>query len=215
MSAINNFLSKVKGLFYKEEIRLLILGCSGVGKTALLFRWKLGQFIPTATTIGFNVEEIVYKNIKYRCVDVGGGCKIRDLWPTYFTTLQTNAVIFIVDSTHLEPEEVRHRIAQLLRPDCCGGEGGYLLILCNKQDLPGALTPIEIAHELGLNPNGTEKYRFQPAVATTLQGLLAGVDWLTDSIKGANLITSVDHSPSLHSQPTTTTIQAITCPVIY
>ena len=45
---------------------------------------KLGENISTIPTIGFNVEEIVFENLKMTFWDVGGQEKIRALWRHYY-----------------------------------------------------------------------------------------------------------------------------------
>lgn len=51
---------------------MLILGLANAGKTTLLYQLRLGQVIQTQPTIGSNVEEISYKNIKLQGWDLGG-----------------------------------------------------------------------------------------------------------------------------------------------
>ena len=41
-----------------------MLGLDAAGKTTVLYRLRLGQNVKTIPTIGFNVEEVEYKNIK-------------------------------------------------------------------------------------------------------------------------------------------------------
>ena len=38
-----------------------MLGLNGAGKTSILYRIKLGEFIEVVQTIGFNLEKINYK----------------------------------------------------------------------------------------------------------------------------------------------------------
>ena len=54
------------------------------------------QVIPTTPTIGFNVETVQYKNIKFQVWDLGGQSSIRPYWRCYFPN--TNAIIYVVDS---------------------------------------------------------------------------------------------------------------------
>lgn len=39
----------------------------------------------TIPTVGFNVETVTYKNVKFNVWDVGGQDKIRPLWRHYFS----------------------------------------------------------------------------------------------------------------------------------
>ena len=55
------------------------------------------SFIQTIPTIGFNVETVEYKNLKFTIWDVGGQPKLRPLWKHYY--LNTQAVIYVIDSS--------------------------------------------------------------------------------------------------------------------
>ena len=48
-----------------------MLGLDSAGKTTALYQMKLGETISTIPTIGFNVEEVQYKNINFTVWDVG------------------------------------------------------------------------------------------------------------------------------------------------
>ena len=41
-------------------------------------------------TVGFNVETVTYKNVKFNVWDVGGQDKIRPLWRHYYTGTQVS-----------------------------------------------------------------------------------------------------------------------------
>lgn len=78
--------SKVMGrLFGAKEMRLLMLGLDAAGKTTILYKLKLGQDVTTIPTVGFNVESVTYKNVKFNVWDVGGQDKIRPLWRHYYS----------------------------------------------------------------------------------------------------------------------------------
>ncbi|CAI0548960.1 unnamed protein product [Linum tenue] len=61
--------------------------------------------------------------------------------------------------------------------------GVSLLILANKQDINGALTPDEIAKVLNLdNMDRTRHWKIVGCSAYTGDGLLEGFDWLVQDI---------------------------------
>ena len=70
--------------FGKKEMRLLMLGLDAAGKTTILYKLKLGEVVSSVPTIGFNVETLEYKKIKFTVWDVGGQDKIRLLWRHYY-----------------------------------------------------------------------------------------------------------------------------------
>ena len=48
------------------------IGSNAAGKTTILYKLKLGEVVSSVPTIGFNVETVEYKNIKFTVWDVGG-----------------------------------------------------------------------------------------------------------------------------------------------
>src|SRR3569833_64894 len=64
-------------------MRILMVGLDAAGKTTILYKLKLGEVVTTIPTIGFNVETVEYKNLKFTMWDVGGQDKLRPLWRHY------------------------------------------------------------------------------------------------------------------------------------
>jgi len=75
-----SFSKLLDGLLYKHEMRILMLGLDYAGKTTILYKLKIGEVVPTISTIGFNVETIEYKNISFTVWDIGGQDNIRAVW---------------------------------------------------------------------------------------------------------------------------------------
>uniref|UniRef100_A0A8C5L0S8 ADP-ribosylation factor-like protein 14 n=1 Tax=Jaculus jaculus TaxID=51337 RepID=A0A8C5L0S8_JACJA len=134
------FSSIFSSLVGTREMRILILGLAGAGKTTILYRLQVGEVVTTIPTIGFNVETVTYKNLKFQVWDLGGQTSIRPYWRC--------SVIYVVDSCDrgrigiskselvamLEEEELRKAI---------------LMVFANKQDMEQAMTPSETANALG------------------------------------------------------------------
>jgi ADP-ribosylation factor protein 6 len=95
---------------------------------------KLTRITPIPFTVGFNVETVTYKNVKFNVWDVGGQDKIRPLWRHYYTG--TQGLVFVVDSQDRErvdeAKQELHRILSDREMKEC-----LLLVFANKQDLPG------------------------------------------------------------------------------
>lgn len=51
-------------------------------------------------TIGFNVEEVNYKNLKFTIWDIGGQTVLRNMWHYYYEG--GDAVIYVLDSSDKE-----------------------------------------------------------------------------------------------------------------
>lgn len=72
------------------------IGLDGAGKTTILYRLQVGEVVTTIPTIGFNVEQVTYKNLKFQVWDLGGQTSIRPYWRCYYSN--TDAIIYVVDS---------------------------------------------------------------------------------------------------------------------
>merc|ERR1711862_939229 len=84
--------------------------------TTVLYKLKLGEVVTTVPTIGFNVENVEYKNISFTVWDIGGQDKIRKLWRYYYQG--TDGAIFIVDSSDRDRiEDAREELFRMLDDD--------------------------------------------------------------------------------------------------
>lgn len=122
----------------QQDVRILMVGLDAAGKTTILYKLKLGEQIVAIPTVGFNVEEVNYKNLNFTMWDVGGQKILRNLWRHYYNG--TNAVIFVVDSSDLEriDHEAKEELNHLMNADEL--QDAVYLIYANKQDMAGALT---------------------------------------------------------------------------
>ncbi|CAI9553085.1 unnamed protein product [Staurois parvus] len=144
-------------------MRILMLGLDAAGKTTILYKLKLGQSVTTIPTVGFNVETVTYKNVKFNVWDVGGQDKIRPLWRHYLYRHARQELHRIIND-----REMRDAI---------------ILIFANKQDLVDAMKPHEIQEKLGLTRIRDRNWYVQPSCANTGEGLYEGLMWLTSNYK--------------------------------
>merc|ERR1719454_1019553 len=151
----------------KTEMRILMVGLDAAGKTTILYKLKLGEAITTIPTIGFNVETVEYKNIRFTVWDIGGQDRIRRLWRHYYAG--THAVIFVVDSTDRDRiQDARDELAILLQDDEM--RDAVLLVFANKQDLPNAMDTSEVSKGLGLAELRSRRWYIQSTCAVTGKG---------------------------------------------
>merc|ERR1712224_1044221 len=117
------------------------------GKTTVLYKLKLGEVVTTIPTIGFNVETLEYKNIRFTVWDVGGQDKIRKLWRHYYQG--TQGLIFVIDSSDRDRiEDAREELTKMLADEEM--KDAVLLIFANKQDLPNAMNTHEVSEKLSM-----------------------------------------------------------------
>eukprot|EP01006_Ploeotia_vitrea_P021082 TRINITY_DN53414_c0_g1_i1.p1 TRINITY_DN53414_c0_g1~~TRINITY_DN53414_c0_g1_i1.p1 ORF type:complete len:197 (+),score=27.23 TRINITY_DN53414_c0_g1_i1:74-664(+) len=169
----------MKKLFSKRDIRILQVGLDAAGKTTILYKMKLGEIVTTIPTIGFNVETVEYKNLKFTVWDVSGRCGLRPLWRHYYQN--TSAIIFVVDSNDKERvKESAYELKRMLQDDEL--QEAVVLVLANKQDLPGAMSLGEVTDKLDLHSLGDRKWFIQGTCATSGEGLFEGLDWLSTAL---------------------------------
>jgi len=170
----------LSGLFSRREMRILMVGLDAAGKTTILYKLKLGEIVTTIPTIGFNVENVEYKNIAFTVWDVGGQDKIRPLWRHYYQN--TQGIIFVIDSNDRERiSEAREELQRMLNEDEL--RDALLLIFANKQDLPNAMNASEITDKLGLQSLRQRTWYIQSTCATSGDGLYEGLEWLSTNLK--------------------------------
>ena len=176
---MGNLISRIFGdYFEKKDVRILMLGLDAAGKTTILFKLKLGEVVHTIPTIGFNVETVEFKKLKFNVWDVGGQDKIRPMWKHYYQNVQ--GLIFVVDCTDTErvskaQEELRKMLEEEELKNAC------LLVFCNKSDMPG-MAAKDMTEKLQLQNIKDRPWNCQSSSGLTGQGLPEGLNWLHDQL---------------------------------
>jgi len=131
-------------------------------------------------TIGFNVETVKIGKSNMLVWDIGGQEKIRGLWRHYYQN--TDALVYVVDAADTERvEEAAEEMKRVLDDDLMRDVA--ILVYANKQDLPNALTPAQIAKGLKLDTERKRLWHVQGSNAVKGDGLFEGMSWLTDALK--------------------------------
>ncbi|KAG8076652.1 hypothetical protein GUJ93_ZPchr0006g45551 [Zizania palustris] len=126
--------------FSTKEMRVVMLGLDAAGKTTILYRLHMGEVLSTVPTVGFNVEKVQYKNVVFTVWDVGGQEKLRPLWKMYLSN--SDALIYVVDSLDRERiRDARQEFQTIIKDPLMANS--IILVLANKQDLRGAMSPDE------------------------------------------------------------------------
>ena len=101
--------------------------------------------ITTNPTVGSNVEEVTHRSVRFQVWDLGGQDKLRKVWSTYY--VGAHAVVLVIDSTDRERMHlVRDELAAITAHEEL--RSAILLVFANKQDLQGALSPMEISQQV-------------------------------------------------------------------
>lgn len=168
-----------------QSLHVVVIGLDSAGKTSLLYRLKLREFVHTIPTKGFNMEKVKVAVGSSRATslqvwDVGGQDKLRPLWKSY--TRRTDAMVFVVDSAEAERmEEAKVELHRITRTS--ENQGVPVLLLANKQDLAGALSVPEVEKALALHElSPSTLYHAQGCSALDGQGLQPGLEKLYEMI---------------------------------
>ena len=177
-----------KYAFEKDEFCILILGLEKAGKTTFLEQTRVEYCkgytgIPLdkiTPTVGLNCEKITVRRYRYLLWDLGGQEELQALWESYIP--ECHALVWLVDASDREsiaPSRVALQKV-LERPQLSSLP---LLILANKQDLPGAAPASEVAGQLLQNlPKLTGIHAALGISAISADGIPKGFDWLTRAI---------------------------------
>ncbi|KAK3017145.1 hypothetical protein RJ639_007820 [Escallonia herrerae] len=184
-------LSIIRKIKRKEkEMRILMVGLDNSGKTTIVLKINGEDTSVISPTLGFNIKTIAYNKYTLNIWDVGGQRTIRSYWRNYFE--QTDGLVWVVDSSDLRRlDDCKFELDNLLKEERLSGAS--LLILANKQDIQGALSPDEITKAswysilllqvLNLEAmDKTRHWRIVGCSAYTGEGLLEGFDWLVQDI---------------------------------
>ncbi|NXK09142.1 ARL11 protein, partial [Herpetotheres cachinnans] len=166
----------------KRDARVVMLGLDFAGKSTLLYKLKSGRAVETCPTVGFNVESLQTPcHVSFTLWDVGGQGSLRGSWPDYLE--DTSTLIFVLDSTDTArlPEAVAALEEALSHPSMAGIP---VLLLANKQELPGALAPAELGERLRQGRLAGRRWVLRGCSAYTGQGLQEALAVLGELLRG-------------------------------
>ncbi|NWI34312.1 ARL11 protein, partial [Sula dactylatra] len=166
----------------KRDARVVMLGLDFAGKSTLLYKLKSGQAVETCPTVGFNVESLQTPcHVSFTLWDVGGQGSLRASWPDYLE--DTSTLIFVFDSTDTArlPEAAAALEEVLSHPSMAGVP---ILLLANKQEVPGALAPAELGERLRREQLLGRRWVLRGCSAHTGQGLQEALAVLGELLRG-------------------------------
>ncbi|NXS94743.1 ARL11 protein, partial [Jacana jacana] len=166
----------------KRDARVVMLGLDFAGKSTLLYKLKNGRAVETCPTVGFNVESLQTPcRLSFTLWDVGGQGSLRASWPHYLE--DTRTLVFVLDSTDTArlPEAAAALEEVLSYPSMTGVP---VLLLANKQEVPGALSPAELGERLQVGRLVERRWMLRGCSAHTGQGLQEALAVLGELLRG-------------------------------
>ncbi|KAG0281925.1 hypothetical protein BGZ95_006433 [Linnemannia exigua] len=175
----------------EDGLRVIMLGLSGAGKTTILYRLLHNKAVLTDRTYGFNKETIQLSPLrkKFTIWDYSGSSGDIRFWH-HLMDEENSPVIFVVDSTERDLDEVKHSLLVTYRSLYkVSTRYGILLVLCNKQDHPDAMSIEDIKDGLGLDElwQWGRRWHIRGVSAMTGDGLWEGLEWLETQLTGPAL----------------------------
>mmetsp|Transcript_7904 Transcript_7904/g.14017 ORF Transcript_7904/g.14017 Transcript_7904/m.14017 type:complete len:191 (-) Transcript_7904:404-976(-) len=166
---------------------ILLVGLDGAGKTTITYQITLGKHINTVPTMGHNKESIKYEGKKLDLFDVGGSMLVRETWRLY--ARGADAIIFVVDSTdQARMEEAAEALKKLFFQDEAFKKADPVLanmpvlIMANKQDLPGALPAAKIQKLFDTDSIPCKALQVIPTDARSGSNIQAAMMWLVNEL---------------------------------
>ncbi len=180
MSALlQRFLDWARSLFWKQEMEITLVGLQSAGKTTLLSAisdGKLAAEKETIPTIGLNTKKVTRGSVTIKLWDIGGQPRFRPMWERYCRGV--NSIVYVVDSADPSTfEDSRRCLADLLGKPAL--EKIPLLVLANKNDLPGAADQNAVSAPLGLNAITDREGTCYSISAKQHTNIDATLKWLT------------------------------------
>ncbi|NXL34061.1 ARL14 protein, partial [Glaucidium brasilianum] len=165
-----------------KQANILMLGLDSAGKSTLLYKFRYNDVFLTIPTIGFNVDMIeIEKDFTLTLWDVGGQKKMRPVWCNFLEN--TDGLLYVVDSSDKQRlEESKKEFELILKNEFL--KSVPVVMLANKQDLPGALNAEEITRRFNMKKYCSDRnWYVQPCCAITGEGLSEALQKLTTFAK--------------------------------
>ena len=170
----------------KREANVIIVGLDNSGKSTIINQLKSSDtrqhdIVPT---IGFNVEKFATKTLSFTVFDMSGQGRYRNLWEHYYN--ECDAIIFVMDSSDkLRVSVAKDELDMLLQHKDISSRRIPILFYANKMDLRDSMSSVKSSSLLQLELIADKPWHICASNARTGEGLVEGVNWLTDQLKDA------------------------------
>ena len=144
----------------KGAVKIVFVGSPGVGKTTLI---KLlsgeenlaGRYIPTLVTDVRKMTEVLTIDGEFDVFvwDIPGQAVFKELWKLYLK--DADLIVLVTDSTKEDLPRVQRLMEEIEKKYANVKDKATIIVIANKQDLPGALKPEEVENALGIKTYGS------------------------------------------------------------
>lgn len=132
----------------KNVKKVSVLGLPGVGKSTLI-KMLTGQNIPCdyVPTVGLDFGNVQVGDSQISLWDLGGQDQFQFMWESFLPG--SNTILVVTDSTRAGVQKTKEFVGKY-----SNFKGSKLIVIANKQDLPGALSPSEVESMVGAETHG-------------------------------------------------------------
>lgn len=155
------------------------MGLQNAGKSSFVHVIQTGTFeenmIPT---IGFNMRKVQKGKVMIKIWDMGGQQQFRGMWERYCRDVE--AIVFVVDSADDKAFTLARDEIKRLFENHPALNSIPLLVLMNKNDLPEAKRPDEIAAALELDQITDREVAYYSISCKNMVNINQALQWLTN-----------------------------------
>ncbi|OMJ86416.1 hypothetical protein SteCoe_12076 [Stentor coeruleus] len=172
-------------VFKYPRINIIVVGLDASGKTTILYKSKFGEVL-NSQSLFYSYETVDNRELSIKSWDLGGSDRsISSLYKRFYENVQ--GIIFVVDSNdRYRIEDAYYELDKILKDNQLND--AVLLVFANKQDLPEAMKPDEIARKFKLYDIQGRNWLVQDSCACMGRGygISEGFEWLLNEIHKKN-----------------------------
>ena len=171
----------VEYYFNYNQFQIAILGIQNSGKSTFVEVLSTGQFEDNLSpTIGYDKKELIIGKFCCNIWDLGGEPRFRDYWEKYCRSV--NCIVYVMDSANLGNfESSKIELQKILKFPSVANIP--LLVIGNKNDLPGSLNEKEVIEVLELNNIKDRELACYSISCKNMNNISNIVRWLENLIK--------------------------------
>lgn len=161
--------------FGNRDTKIIMFGLSSSGKTTIVYKLKLGDFLKTEQFLNCQtIESVEYKKLIMHIITVGDCSYNHRICKFLFHNV--DGLIFVIDSSsNWNINDAREFLFKFIKEDDL--KNSKLLIYSNKRDINKSLDAKELEKVLELNKI-TQEWKIQDCCAINGDGLLEGINWI-------------------------------------
>jgi small GTP-binding protein len=161
--------------FKKKEVKVLLLGLDGSGKSCYLHRLMFNEYIDKVPQMLGGSGHQVFENHcgHFDFIDVSGATKARDLWSNYFEWPEV--VVFAVDTSDTSRFD---EVTKVLHDSISKIKEIPILILGTKIDLNSQIKEEDLIEKLKLKELKKKTVDIILVSSKTQESILDSMDWI-------------------------------------